>query len=56
MSRPIHIPQCENFSGFIIGATTNLYEVECLRERCMRWLECSQWLVEEKQNNYWVSK
>ena len=37
MSRPIHTPQCENFSGFIVGATTSLYEVECLGEKCIAW-------------------
>jgi len=37
MSKPIHSDQHENFSGYIIAASTQMFEVECLRERCEAW-------------------
>ena len=43
MSRPIHVPQFESSGGFFIGASTSLFQVLCLKEKCMAWVpECSR--------------
>ena len=44
MSRPIHVPQFESSGGFFIGASTSLFQVLCLKEKCMAWVpECPRY-------------